>query len=284
MDGDLIDAYVAEMRALGWAASTTTLRAHQLKRWRHALGERDVTQANRRDVVEYLGRFAAAETRYSARAAIAGLYRWAVDTGAVASDPTARLPRQARPMTVPRPIPDVIFARGTVYATPREHAMLVLGRYSGLRASEIAAVHRRDLAGEVGRETLRVLGKGGRTRVLPAHQLVVEVVTAADAWVFPSQRHPSGHITGPSVTDMISDLLPGSWTCHALRHAYATQAYRDSGNDLRLVQQLLGHSSPTTTARYVLVDDDRAGAVVRSLHVPGAALLPTVPGMSRRAA
>lgn len=284
MGTDLIDMYVREMRGLGWAASTSVLRRHQLDRFRRWLGGRNITEASRGDVVTYLGGFEAAETRYSARAALSGFYRWAVDTGTMTTDPTRRLPRMSRPLAAPRPIPDAVFARATALASPREHAMLIIGRYSGLRASEIAAVHRDHLVGGPGRETLRVLGKGGHTRVLPAHQLVVDAVGACDGFVFPSSRTSSGHLSGKAVTDILSDLLPNMWTAHSLRHAYATQAYRESGNDLRLVQELLGHASPTTTARYVLIDDDRAGRVVRGMHVSGATLTPAVPGLRRVAA
>jgi len=65
----------------------------------------------------------------------------------------------------------------------------------------------------------------------------------------------------------VSRALPNGWTCHSLRHAFATEVYRESGNDLRLVQELLGHASPRTTARYVLVDDDAARTVVRGLKL-----------------
>lgn len=59
----------------------------------------------------------------------------------------------------------------------------------------------------------------------------------------------------------IEAALGDGWTTHSLRHRFATQAYRAT-RDIRAVQQLLGHSSPTTTARYVLVDEDSLAAAV----------------------
>lgn len=55
--------------------------------------------------------------------------------------------------------------------------------------------------------------------------------------------------------------LPGHWTAHTLRHRFATEAYRRS-HDLLLVQTLMGHSKPETTAMYVGLDTARARTVV----------------------
>jgi integrase/recombinase XerD len=59
-------------------------------------------------------------------------------------------------------------------------------------------------------------------------------------------------------------VAPG-WTLHSCRHAFGTQVYRKSGHDLRMAQQLLRHASPTTTAIYTMVEDDRAMGVVAAL-------------------
>jgi site-specific recombinase XerD len=56
-------------------------------------------------------------------------------------------------------------------------------------------------------------------------------------------------------------VLPHPYTCHSLRHRFATQVYR-STHDLRAVQELLGHSKPETSARYTLIDEDRLTAAV----------------------
>ena len=54
-------------------------------------------------------------------------------------------------------------------------------------------------------------------------------------------------------------------SAHMLRHWFATTAYEESGSDLRMVQELLGHSSPTTTAMYTRWSQTRAVDVVASM-------------------
>nr|WP_324684669.1 tyrosine-type recombinase/integrase [Mycobacterium sp. 94-17] len=54
---------------------------------------------------------------------------------------------------------------------------------------------------------------------------------------------------------LITRALPGPWTTHTLRHRFATMAYQAS-SDLRAVQELLGHTSPVTTAIYTKVADE----------------------------
>jgi integrase len=73
-----------------------------------------------------------------------------------------------------------------------------------------------------------------------------------------------GYHVGPSyVADRVEGVLEG-YTCHSLRHRFATCAYRAT-KDIRAVQELLGHSSPTTTAKYVLIDEDAMEAAVLSV-------------------
>lgn len=145
--------------------------------------------------------------------------------------------------------------------------MVILGRFAGLRAAEIAAAHRDYLRGPRGRETIRLRGKGGVWREFPAHPRVAQVIRDTDGWVFPSPVRP-GPITSGTVTARLRDLLPGAWTAHSLRHAFATELYERNGHDLRQVQEAMGHTSPKTTALYVGVRHDFAA--MRSLHLVAA--------------
>jgi integrase len=127
---------------------------------------------------------------------------------------------------------------------------------------------------------LHIRGKGGRERTVPLHPvLAVELGTErsrrdagsigtgyrythhGDVWVFPGQTaggmHP-GH-----VSHVLSAAL-GPVTGHQLRHRFATRALAVDGN-LRAVQKLLGHASPTTTAVYTAVADDTLTATVNAL-------------------
>jgi integrase len=126
---------------------------------------------------------------------------------------------------------------------------------------------------------LHIRGKGGRERHVPIHTLLAAGLnlersrrdvgsigsgyryTHGDVWVFPGQTaggmHP-GH-----VSHVLSAAL-GTVTGHQLRHRFATRALAYEGN-LRAVQKLLGHASPTTTAVYTAVADDTLTATVNAL-------------------
>jgi site-specific recombinase XerD len=58
------------------------------------------------------------------------------------------------------------------------------------------------------------------------------------------------------VSKLISGALPDGVTAHMLRHWFATKTYTASGNDIRAVQELLGHASVATTQIYTMVESD----------------------------
>ncbi len=97
-----------------------------------------------------------------------------------------------------------------------------------------------------------MVGKGGQARLVVLPEPVAAAVAArGPGWTFPGRR---GHAAADTVGRKVSAALGPGYTCHQLRHGFATAAYA-AGGDLRAVQELLGHRSPTTTARYVAVPD-----------------------------
>ena len=166
----------------------------------------------------------------------------------------------------PNPIPDDVLITALVNAGPIERDAVILGRFAGLRASEIAAVHRRDL--DQRPDHLRVVGKGSKIRYVPVHDEVRRLVESVDGYVFPGRGHPERHWTASPITKRVSAVLPAPWTCHSLRHAFATSLYA-ACRDWAVVQDALGHASMDTTRRYVLMPDAPAVAAVRSLTLVG---------------
>lgn len=148
----------------------------------------------------------------------------------------------------------------------RDRAVLTLLYGCGLRISEGLALIRADapLA-----RTLRVTGKGGKTRlspVLPAVRAAVDAYVAllpfplvpGDA-LFRARR--GGPLSPRHVQATVQRLrgrlgLPESTTPHALRHSFATHLL-GAGADLRSIQELLGHASLSTTQKYTAVDAAR---------------------------
>lgn len=227
------------------------------------------------------------EYKRAVRSALRSFYRWAEITGRITHNPTRDLDPVRRRRTLPRPAPDDAVRTGLENADDRVRLALELAIYAGLRRAEIAQLHTRD----IGEDTLRILGKGGHERLVPLHPDLATILRAelrrrrdgldtgtgwgttippADGWLFPAED-PDQHLTPRWLGTLITRVLPTGWTTHTLRHRFATQAYQ-AGQDLRAVQELLGHSKPETTARYAAVPE---GALVVAVH--GVGLVSTPP-------
>ncbi|MDO6964896.1 tyrosine recombinase XerC [Rhizobium alvei] len=149
----------------------------------------------------------------------------------------------------------------------RNAAVLTLLYGSGLRISEALGLTPADFP--PGARTLRITGKGGKTRIVPLLEAAVEAVSdyrkscpyaiAADQPLFLGAR---GGPLQPAIIQremqrMRSALgLPDNATPHALRHSFATHLL-SAGGDLRAIQELLGHASLSTTQVYTGVDAKR---------------------------
>jgi integrase/recombinase XerC len=145
----------------------------------------------------------------------------------------------------------------------RDAALLTLLYGCGLRISEALSLKRSDAP--LG-QSLRVLGKGSKTRIVPVLPAVREAVDAylaelplvldAAEPLFRAKR--GGPFSPRHAQALMQSLrgrlgLPASATPHALRHSFATHLL-GAGADLRSIQELLGHASLSTTQRYTAVD------------------------------
>lgn len=148
----------------------------------------------------------------------------------------------------------------------RDQAVLSLLYGCGLRISEALSLTGADAP--LG-QSLRITGKGSKTRIVPVLPAVAEAVLAyqqAAPWpstgsdpLFRAKR--GGPLTPRHVQAAVQKLrarlgLPASATPHALRHSFATHLL-GAGADLRSIQELLGHASLSTTQRYAAVDAAR---------------------------
>lgn len=193
------------------------------------------------------------------RAALRGFYRWAVRQEELDYDPCTDLP----PVTVPEqhrpPISAGLLRQVFAQAGEPYRLWLLLAAYEGLRCAGIAQLDREHVT-----ETQTwVHGKGGKNRIVPTHPVVWRVV----------RDLPPGPVAGGLDRRQISARgnrylhslgYPGLHM-HLLRHWYATEVYRASGEDLRLVQVLLGHASIATTQRYLAVATSRQRDAVAGL-------------------
>ncbi len=160
----------------------------------------------------------------------------------------------------------------------RDAAVMALLYGSGLRISEALGLIRRDVPLPGKGDVIVVTGKGNKTRMVPVLQNVLALVQdyvamcphaiAQDGPIFVGAR---GGPLSPRIIQLTMERLrgalglPDSATPHALRHSFATHLLT-RGGDLRAIQELLGHSSLSTTQIYTGVDADRLLDVYKTAH------------------
>ncbi|QOZ74346.1 recombinase XerC [Bradyrhizobium sp. CCBAU 53351] len=160
----------------------------------------------------------------------------------------------------------------------RDAAVMALLYGSGLRISEALGLKRREVPKPGEGDVLIVTGKGNKTRMVPVLQNVLELVQEyvamcpyplpAEGPIFVGAR---GGPLSPRIIQLAMERLrgalglPDSATPHALRHSFATHLL-SRGGDLRAIQELLGHSSLSTTQVYTGIDSERLLEVYASAH------------------
>ena len=160
----------------------------------------------------------------------------------------------------------------------RDAAVLALLYGSGLRISEALGLSRRDVPAPGKGDSITVLGKGKKSRMVPVLPQVLDLVAdytqlapfdlAADAPLF---RGAKGGPLSPRIVQLTMERLRGALgladtaTPHALRHSFATHLL-SRGGDLRSIQELLGHASLATTQIYTAVDSSHLIAAYKAAH------------------
>lgn len=157
----------------------------------------------------------------------------------------------------------------------RDRAVLSLLYGCGLRISEALSLLRSDAPLP---DSLRITGKGGKTRmapVLPAVRAAVDAYLALQPFVLEADQPlfragRGGPLSPRHVQATVQRLrgrlgLPASATPHALRHSFATHLL-GAGADLRAIQELLGHASLSTTQKYTGVDAARLLGAYAAAH------------------
>jgi integrase/recombinase XerC len=160
----------------------------------------------------------------------------------------------------------------------RDAAVMALLYGSGLRIAEALGLKRRDIPAAGNGDTLTVLGKGNKARmvpVLPAVLTMIHDYIALCPYDLPDDGPLFVGAKGGPLSPRIIQLtmerlrgalsLPDTATPHALRHSFATHLL-SRGGDLRAIQELLGHASLSTTQIYTAVDTERLLEVYNAAH------------------
>ena len=166
------------------------------------------------------------------------------------------------------------------WVAARDAAVVTLLYGCGLRISEALGLTGRDVPLN---ETIRILGKGGKERVVPvspaARHAVDQYLHLVPFEITPDDLIFRGVRGGPLSARQIQKSmavaratlgLPATATPHAMRHSFATHLL-NAGGDLRAIQELLGHSSLSTTQAYTAVDTARLMDIYDQSHPRAAA-------------
>jgi len=243
------------------------------------------TGALRSYVAHLHGRRLSARSIARALASVRTYFSYLVTEGLVDSNPAEGLAQ----IRTPRRVPDIVDRAAVEQllegcpATPpgtRDRAILELLYAAGLRVGELVALDLDEV--QLDERLLRVRGKGRKERLVPfgrqARRALAEYLPVRAAWrrdrgitdeaLFVNQR--GGRLSDRSVRRILDAAVSRTAGLHrlhphALRHAFATHLL-EAGMDLRVIQELLGHSSLSTTQVYTSVDLAHLMAVYRKSH------------------
>jgi integrase/recombinase XerD len=269
-----------------------------------ARGRDDIGAVTTQDVAEFLAGLRegdgehqplAASSAGRAVVAVRGLHAFAAAEGLADSDPARFVRPPAPPKRLPKAIsiPDVerlIAAAAVGPAALRDQALLELLYGTGARISEAVGLDVDDLllSGDSRSArvppTVRLQGKGGKQRLVPVGSYARASIEAYLIRARPALAAASGR-AGASPALFLNArggrlTRQGAWGAlrnaasragldevspHVLRHSFATHLL-DGGADVRVVQELLGHASVTTTQVYTLVTVDKLREVYASAH------------------
>lgn len=300
-----------ERSARGWldhlrverGSSAHTLRAYErdLRRYADYLdgrGVHDPADVTEEHVTGFLAWLRAGDEGHPALAAtsaartlvaVRGFHRFLALEGDTTQDVASAVQPPSPPMRLPKAIPldqvERLLAAASVGDTPaslRDRALLEMLYGLGARVSEAVGLDVDDV--DLEHASVRVLGKGGKERLLPVGSYAVEAVSAylvrgRPALVEKARSSPGGalfvnqrggRLSRQSAWTIIQRAaeradLAGHVSPHTLRHSYATHLL-DGGADVRVVQELLGHASVTTTQIYTMVSVQQLREVFAQAH------------------
>ncbi len=281
----------------GRSASTLDAYRTDLRQYCAWLADRgvDLRQVGEDDVTGYVAHLTALGRKEStikrAVVVVRSLHRFLAREGAITVDPASDVAVPKVPRSLPKALPEEdVFALldavvGDDPVARRDRVILEVLYGTGLRISELVGLSLADVDTEDA--LVRAFGKGAKERIVPLGRVAL---AAVEAWLAPGGRDLLAPKQWARRGDAEALLLnrrggrlsrQGAWgvvrkhgaavgledrlSPHVLRHSCATHML-DHGADVRTVQELLGHSSISTTQIYTLVSQDRLWSVYRNAH------------------
>ena len=212
-------------------------------------------------------------------ASLRGFFKWATSSGILEKNPAATLEQPKTPQRLPKVVSvkeiDEMLHNNL---TPLEHVMMELLYSCGLRVSELVNLKLNDI--DLSSKYIRCFGKGSKERIIPigeqAKTVVKEYFPIRDLLVKKYNLttknlliKDNGHfVTRQDVYNFIhaqGKLIHKNISPHTLRHSFATHLL-ENGADLRVVQELLGHSDVSTTQLYTHISKKRLKEVYFAIN------------------
>ncbi len=298
--GRAVDAWLTHLDVeKGCSPNTLSAYRRDLARWSTYLDEMGVTRpedVTEQHVTEFLARLReggegrlplAATSAARTLVAVRGLHRFLALEGELETDPAREVQPPRPPSRLPKAISldavERLLEAASVGDTPaalRDRALLEVLYGTGARISEAVGLDVDDVLGEDG--LVRLLGKGGKERVVP---LGSYASAAVEAWLV--RGRPTFAARGRGTPGLFLNTrgarlsrqsawaalrtaadradLAGHLSPHTLRHSFATHLL-EGGADVRVVQELLGHASVTTTQIYTRVTVQQLREVYAQSH------------------
>lgn len=282
-------------------ASANTLKSYQrdIRRYLAFLAQRglvDLSDVVERDITDFVASLRQPAPGVAALApssvgrtlvAVRGLHRFLAEEGVTTADPAADVSPPKTALRLPKAISvdevDRLIAASALGDTPeslRDRALVEVLYGVGARVSEAVGLDVDDI--DLDHGSARLFGKGSKTRVVPMGRHACDAVTAYLVRARPvlasrGRGIPAlflgsrgGRLTRQAawaVLDAAAERagIRGKVSPHTLRHSFATHLL-DGGADIRVVQELLGHASVTTTQIYTMVTVARLREVYAAAH------------------
>ncbi len=217
-------------------------------------------------------------------ASLRSFFKWLLNSGRIQQNPAELVATPKREQRLPfhLDIDQTMTLIQTAQSAPkgrgeplRDLAIIELLYSSGLRVSELTSLNWKDI--DLHQELVRVLGKGNKERIVPIGSHAIEALNHYKESRQPTQPYDPAFIgirgkriqrrVVARIVETLSLLIATykNITPHTLRHTFATHML-EGGADLRSIQELLGHSSLSTTQKYTHVGIDRLLAIYDTAH------------------
>lgn len=263
--------------------SQNTLEAYRRDLSEFSQGVEDITKVDRMSINMFIRKLRENKLAPSSIirkiASLRGFFKWASSAGIIDKNPASTLEQPK----VPQHLPKVVSIKEIEEMlhnnlTPLEHVIMELLYSCGLRVSELVNLKTNDI--DLSSKYVRCFGKGSKERIIPigeiAKKAVTEYMPERDFLVKKYNlntkllliQNSGRFITRQDVYTFIhaqGKLIHKNISPHTLRHSFATHLL-ENGADLRVVQELLGHSDVSTTQLYTHISKKRLKDVYFSIN------------------